>query len=82
MTIDELRDMHAELLQQASSALSSTEEQVSALRGERQQAAVVGIRTAGDAAPGLPPIDAALQPSRRGGLCPSVCSGRTICTIL
>ena len=73
---DELSAMHAELLQQASTALSATEKSVDWLKEERKEAAAAGLRTV----PGLPPIDAPLTGTPRG-ICGCFPRVRT-CTIL
>ena len=72
--------MHHELLQQASSALSSTEDSVNWLKEERQQAAAaVGLATS-DPVRVVSGFEA-MKPPRRPGCCPSACTV-SWCTIL
>ena len=70
MTIDELSQMHDDLLQQASAALSSTESSVNWLKQEREQAAVQVRALTGDGP--TPTLNLGELPQRRRG-CAAIC---------
>ena len=78
---DELSAMHHELLQQASSALSSTEDSVNWLKEERQQAAAAAVGLATSDPVRVVSGFEAMKPPRRPGCCPSACTV-SWCTIL
>lgn len=70
MTVEELSQMHDDLLQQASAALSSTESSVNWLKQEREQAAVQVRALTGDAP--MPTLNLGDAPPRRRG-CAAIC---------
>ena len=73
--------MHHELLQQASSALSSTEDSVNWLKEERQQAAAAAAGLASSDAVRVVSAFDTMKPRRRLGYCPSACTP-SYCTIM